>query len=450
MMQVHDESAPGERRLLRWAVGLFIGVLVLLAAYATYRVALGAAVEAELAQIRERGEAVTPEDVMELLPDPAAGANAATHYLEAIGRYREEADVVERIPMFSGDPDVEDPARDEPYSDEMMEAMGRFVEMNEPMFEGLRAAAEYEEARYVSDFSDGHRTLLPHLSELRKGAEALAVAIRWHVENDRLEAAVDELMVAIALAESLRDEPMIISQLVRGSIHGLIQGELERMLARRALSTGQLGRIDEALHATEGGEPLTNTMIVERAIVHDLFDRPVSVVADWLDESEQRIVFRRVSGIADFDRLRYLGLMEEVVESTRAQGWEALSRVAEVEQRAERMPIRYTVAREFTMAISGGLTGYLVNVARTRTARLALAIERYRLEHGGLPADLEALVPTYVSEVPLDPFDGDPMRYRRREVGYVVYSVGRGGVDQGGREGDGRPAERDVTFVVER
>jgi len=54
-----------------------------------------------------------------------------------------------------------------------------------------------------------------------------------------------------------------------------------------------------------------------------------------------------------------------------------------------------------------------------------------------------------------DPFDGAPLRYRRLEKSYVIYSVGQDGHDDGGREkpADWNPADKttsDITFTVER
>jgi hypothetical protein len=34
----------------------------------------------------------------------------------------------------------------------------------------------------------------------------------------------------------------------------------------------------------------------------------------------------------------------------------------------------------------------------------------------------------------VDPFDGKPLRYKRTEPGYMVYTIGPDGVDDGGRE----------------
>ncbi|HJT32299.1 MAG TPA: hypothetical protein VJ783_09675 [Pirellulales bacterium] len=70
------------------------------------------------------------------------------------------------------------------------------------------------------------------------------------------------------------------------------------------------------------------------------------------------------------------------------------------------------------------------------TARVAVAIERFRLRHAKLPESLDALVPEFLPEVPLDPFDGQPLRYRVDEAAYKVYSVGPDETDQDGQVTD--------------
>ena len=42
------------------------------------------------------------------------------------------------------------------------------------------------------------------------------------------------------------------------------------------------------------------------------------------------------------------------------------------------------------------------------------------------------VVGDYLKRVPLDPFDGQPLRYRRDPEGVVIYSVGLDGQDGGG------------------
>jgi hypothetical protein len=84
--------------------------------------------------------------------------------------------------------------------------------------------------------------------------------------------------------------------------------------------------------------------------------------------------------------------------------------------------------------------------------RTGAAIQRYHLAKGAPPNQLADLVPAYLEQVPIDPFDGQPIRYRRAEPGYVLWSIMDDGQDNGGKERDdvGKGEPYDLCFVVTR
>lgn len=65
--------------------------------------------------------------------------------------------------------------------------------------------------------------------------------------------------------------------------------------------------------------------------------------------------------------------------------------------------------------------------------RLELALHAYRARRGSYPARLEQLAPAFLHRIPLDPLTGKPFRYRLTDRGYLLYSIGTDGVDDGGR-----------------
>lgn len=90
-----------------------------------------------------------------------------------------------------------------------------------------------------------------------------------------------------------------------------------------------------------------------------------------------------------------------------------------------------------------------------RTASAALALQRFRLRTGQWPETLAELVPQHLPEMLEDPFDGAPLRYKRFETGFVVYSVGEDRGDDGGRplpppKGRQSGETYDITFTVRR
>jgi len=83
------------------------------------------------------------------------------------------------------------------------------------------------------------------------------------------------------------------------------------------------------------------------------------------------------------------------------------------------------------------------------SARAGLACLRYHAATGKLPATLNALLPMYIEAVPVDPYNGTPLRYRKIENGFVVYAVGQNLKDDGGELNNGwEPC--DVGFRVVR
>lgn len=68
-----------------------------------------------------------------------------------------------------------------------------------------------------------------------------------------------------------------------------------------------------------------------------------------------------------------------------------------------------------------------------RIAITELALELYRRDHGGPAETLGYLVPEYLPDIPIDPFNAEPLRYRIDGDEGVLYSIGPDGVDDLGK-----------------
>ena len=69
--------------------------------------------------------------------------------------------------------------------------------------------------------------------------------------------------------------------------------------------------------------------------------------------------------------------------------------------------------------------------------RLAFALAQYRVERGSYPGTLAEVAPRYVKELPKDIFNNDAdLHYVRKGDGYLLYSVGPNGKDDGGKTRD--------------
>jgi len=73
---------------------------------------------------------------------------------------------------------------------------------------------------------------------------------------------------------------------------------------------------------------------------------------------------------------------------------------------------------------------------RMDLTKVAFALAGFHAVAKRWPARLEALAPKYLAEIPKDRFSGKALTYRLQGEGWIVYSVGRNGMDDGGVGGE--------------
>jgi type II secretory pathway pseudopilin PulG len=100
-------------------------------------------------------------------------------------------------------------------------------------------------------------------------------------------------------------------------------------------------------------------------------------------------------------------------------------------------------------SLDGSLKANARMQANDACARTAIAMTRYRLDHGSLPTRLAALVPNYVDAIPTDPFNGQPLRLVIKNNEWIIYSVGPNGIDDNGVGNDKtHKTKDDVAFTL--
>jgi hypothetical protein len=78
--------------------------------------------------------------------------------------------------------------------------------------------------------------------------------------------------------------------------------------------------------------------------------------------------------------------------------------------------------------------------------QIALALALFRAETGKYPISLTELAPKYLPQVPIDLFSERQLLYRRTDDGYLLYSVGPNGQDDGGQSVDDVPKGDDISI----
>jgi hypothetical protein len=136
-----------------------------------------------------------------------------------------------------------------------------------------------------------------------------------------------------------------------------------------------------------------------------------------------------VSGSLKSEEANLLGRLTLLVEAAKLPAEQQDARFRQIQP-----PLRMQVlVWTFFPAISNVAAAYRLEQAQVRCMLTALAVERYRHELGHWLASLAALVPRQMSQVPLDPYDGRPLRYGPLADGVVIYSVGPDLTDNAGK-----------------
>jgi hypothetical protein len=356
------------------------------------------------------------------------------------------------------------PWRKDNLTPEQLELVAGYCAMNSNAIAQAMEAIKSPRCRYPMDLSWGAATLLPHLAKLKQ-LSLLSAYQALLVTNDSAAA----ISVNIGMARTLDTEPVIISKLVRIAMLNIAVVALEHRLNAGGLDDLDLTHLTQLFAEAAKTNQIANGLIGERAMYFRYFRMSFAEIrklanADDENSSEQTgpplpgpqpFIFK-LTGVFERDLRFYLQGMETNI-SLAAMFPKNLVVISNVQEQISQTSRHnyYILSALMLPALGNTIVKEANGLAQVRTAQTALAVERFRLAHGRLPENLDELVPQFLSAVPNDPFDGAPLRYHHLAKGYVIYSVGADGHDDGGREkpADWKSSDKttyDITFTVER
>jgi hypothetical protein len=304
--------------------------------------------------------------------------------------------------------------------------------------------------------------LLPHLGELRPLAEALALDARRAAAAGDGARSVANLAAIVQIARHARETPIIISDLVAAAISVRASDTAGDILATapQALTTEQLV---ELAHVMQGADDVFEMRLHgERLSFADLLQRMYTDDGDGNGSlTREGVRFLRSMGpitggpeptgnlpeavatpgmrLLMASRRDMLAKYNEIMDAYEIDAerpiWDKTPSTADGELARlmghPRLRLRYMPVALLTPAL--GRVGTQGRLARARrdAVLVAIALEVFQRETGAYPQDLTELVPRWLPEIPVDCFDGQPLRYALRAGGPVIYSVGADTDDDG-------------------
>lgn len=294
-------------------------------------------------------------------------------------------------------------------------------------------------------------TLVPHAQHCRHALALLTLDFERQLHDGRPSDAAVRIHAMLHAGAGLRDEPMLISQLVRVAGRTAAGKSTERILAMTELPDEDLKRLLAHFQEEQKEDLLLPGLRGERAAFHLLFENLESGqldLADFLahaaDNPRSRADLTLQVGAFFYDsrlfedHAFYLRRMNEACaiaqlpHQKQLRAWAELGARIKEAKEASTMDKRLILSVLLTPAYDKVGHAALRDQAVLSCTLAALAAERFRLAHGRWPDTLRELCPAFLPQVPTDPFDGNPLRLSRRDDGMVIYSIGKDGEDDGG------------------
>lgn len=324
----------------------------------------------------------------------------------------------------------------------------------------IRDAAQVPPRYFFNDPTNFSNRATGPFVQLRTAAEWLmgdAIAVLHAGQVDRAQA---DLHALTQLAQFHRDDLTLVSQMIRTAIAGVGLATTWEALQARGWSEEKLAALQQDWEAVDLVDVFEKGMIGERAFGEAFFgylrslrprQRAAAVrfgntsgrrsAADYLNEL---VVMPLWAANSEADELFYLRHLQNSLDAFRQlqQGtpWPVVSQQIQTNLDGFEAVISNPMTRYRHLVSGIALPNYIragSNCIRNETQRrltiTAIALERFRLRHGKLPAELDTLVPQFISAVPIDPMSAKPLRYQLNGAeSFTLYSVGEDGRDDGG------------------
>jgi hypothetical protein len=274
--------------------------------------------------------------------------------------------------------------------------------------------------------------------------------------------AFDDVRLMFWLADSLRDEGFLIGQLVRIACQQIATQPIWEGMVDHKWSDAQLKEIQERMLRVNFAESMSRSMSDERAggiafmqtaMKRNNLGEMLAIIgtpeepsgfedAVGSDTAKKAIGWLMPHGWLYFEMLNHSLLMDDMI----ANGWDAPTKVfhpktldANEEAFAKQMRGGFDAILHHQMlahlllpALTKASKRFSRAQATANQVALACARVRFYKSQRAYPESLAALVPGYLADIPNEAVSTNAMRYRRTGDGYILYSAGWDGVDDGG------------------
>jgi hypothetical protein len=247
------------------------------------------------------------------------------------------------------------------------------------------------------------------------------------------DAALQDINLMFRVDDALKDEPIIIAQLVRMAGLAVILQPVGEGVAEHRWSDAQLQALQARLQKVD---VIASTVLGFRGerdlFMANAYEQP-EVYGNWLLHGWARL--EQVNSERGIDE--YLLPRFDIAGHKISPIANLAADLALRNSTNESLGASFLHHRIMARMTLPSYTRTPEKAARSQAevdiAFVACGLERFRLAEGHYPEKLDELVPRFASALPQDVINGEPLKYRRTEDGrFVLYSVGWNEKDDGG------------------
>ncbi|MDP7304534.1 MAG: hypothetical protein QGG09_15625, partial [Pirellulaceae bacterium] len=223
------------------------------------------------------------------------------------------------------------------------------------------------------------------------------------------------------------------------AINGIAADLTGRLLPHVDFSDEDLVQLQQVFRQNDFKSGLAHSLVGERVMGSEAFKSPAAAFG-----ADSGIPTNRFIRGSNEDLAFYLEIQTDLRDAVELEYPDALDGVeiandklrAKISTPLGRM--RYVMTGLTLPAVASAASAAARGDGSNRCIDAAIAIERFRRREGRLPESLDELIPEFLEAVPMDPFDGQPIRYLVKKDAYLIYTCGRDRADGGGIEDEGR------------
>lgn len=401
-----------KKKVLIWSV-LVLGSLVTLyfVVYAILNIVWGAELRNAMADIKEQGEPMTVAEIRPPALNPEDNAANLYHKIFAMMKVEEKnieaVDVMQSVENFFLLPK------------EKKEKIFQIIKSEgvEEIFNQFENTANKPGLNFDLKYEQGFAMELSHLASFRALIRLLRSRACFEIENNNLKEAYRLWIIGLKMTNHLKDEPTVISQLVRYACDQSVGENIIRIAERYGIDNDDASAIISEFHKRDYIASFIKPLQFEKVSAGLFFNK---AFAGEIKEEELCdlgfgpsicLIAPVIKPLLKKDYAVYLRLMSDSQSWFDRPFWELVSDPVYTGM-ANNIP-RYCV---FTRLFLPDLVRMREKVAlsdsRVGICITTLALHIYKNNTGRYPDCLEELTPQILEKLPLDPFTGKNFIYQ--------------------------------------